>query len=527
MAYDEHRLKPVIDDFSGGLVTLFEPEKLNPNQSPNAQNIDFIGRNSFTTREGFALIGNRVTEAGKIRSLFNFKKTDGTETLVRSRGTTLEHLLDGVWTAIEGIPTYAADKEFGFAIDTNLMYFGNGVEAYSRWSGSGNITQYASNPKGNILFIFEKRMWVAGDPANPNLVSYSKTGNMIDFTFSTPRLPDDGGSLTIGDGGDAIVALASREVGGGEKALIVFKKSSAIYAVTLDATTGLPKIQELKRGIGAQTHRSTFAAENDVIHIDQHNHIRALGFFPNIADIQTESFSKVLSPTMTQLRFDKAAGIYSNRRVYIACRTAVADENNRLFVYDFNYGGWMKWVGINATQFAIYEGKIVFAASDQQNVFKLGSSSDDGGPIAVLFDTKDINYDAPHLFKQERFVDIRGFISSGALVTVELIYEADEEQKVVFRFSAEDGITEGSAGSQFAVSKHTVGYYTLLGGSAIGEGEITMRRFYARLSLPEYAHVTLRVRIQVSGIGTPIIITHIIPWGVYEPEEKFPESNKI
>ena len=89
-----------------------------------------------------------------------------------------------LWADTASSPTFTADAKMGYVVYENNLWFGNAVEALYKWDGT-TFTAYASNPKGNILEIFEDRLFISGVTAEPLTVYYSKTADPTDFTVSS------------------------------------------------------------------------------------------------------------------------------------------------------------------------------------------------------------------------------------------------------------------------------------------------------------------------------------------------------
>lgn len=72
MAWDEHSLRNPLDEFGGGMNTQELATYLEPNQSPDLQNVQPIGKHAYGPRFGRTLIGNINNTPGTARSLFTF-----------------------------------------------------------------------------------------------------------------------------------------------------------------------------------------------------------------------------------------------------------------------------------------------------------------------------------------------------------------------------------------------------------------------------------------------------------------------
>lgn len=104
-------------------------------------NIQITDRGGLSPRPGETLVGTASDNSSGIISLYSFKKSNGDDILIRSYSDKLEYYNNVVedWCLIKD--GYTADQEFGFkehminSDQTDLLYFCNGVEPYSRWTG--------------------------------------------------------------------------------------------------------------------------------------------------------------------------------------------------------------------------------------------------------------------------------------------------------------------------------------------------------------------------------------------------------
>lgn len=531
--YEAYPYRPAYRIHYGGLVTSDEPETLNIHESPDLLNVRPIGRGKYAPRNGIERIGDTTAGTGSLKSIYNFRKVDS-EILMRSYSTKLQYLNSATWTDIPTSPAYTADLKFGFANDESYVFGGNGIDKFFRWDGAATFTEYAGNPKGNIFAFYLRRLCVAGDPANPATLSYSKTGNAVDFTFSAPRVADDGGSIVLGDGGDAITSLKSLLTPDGNSSLIVFKKSRRIYAVTF-SDDGLPGVKEIKLFSGAVSDRSTVVVENDVWYLDENNNIQSLGYVENIQNnISKEQASGAIDNDTADVGIDEACGWYfeSQKFAIFSVKKFNAAFNNVQYVYYTKYKSWWRWEGLNANQFADYQGQLVWASSFDLNVYGLTDAFDDlGGPIASYRSTRaeDLsNYvaGADMRFKQTRFIFVRGYISPNGELDFDLVFNKDSNQNQSVTITGQDDVV--SPGVSIAFGRNVVGT-AIFGGHAIASSSFTLRPFFARISYEAYGNLQAQiyVRSQTAQAGSPYIIVGMVPFMKLEDDGKMPDDNVI
>ena len=530
MAYDNLKLRKKFYTFSAGYATQDEPERITDDQSPDMLNVRPLGYGAYTVRNGVTRVGNDQG-VGSRTSIWNFARL-GLETLVSSRATTLEYLdeADQTWKAVPGIPTYTADKRFGFANDETYMYGCNGVEQFFRWDGTNNITQYASAPKGNIMEFFLRRLYVAGITAEPAKVYYSVILSPHDFTGT------GSGSFVVGEGGDAITSMrVFTSPSSGDKVLFVFKKSSRVYMVFFD-DSGLLNIQEVKRDTGAVNQQSTLVVENDIMYIDTGNNIANMGYRENItADLRTESTTSVIDRTTTSIDFSSACGVYWKKRrmVFMNGKSFGSNFNDTTLVYFYDFKSWWRWGGIFANEFAIYQDEVVWASSVDSNVYKYDETtfSDQEGPIRSYRSTKDMEFENRDnvaymdMYKQARFVIVRGYISPGASMSIKIAYDGKYTQPIERTFNGTD---EGIVAQGVSISfGNNIFGHQVFGGYPLSPTAFPMREFLCVISLDMYSFLRMRITPEVQGAGYPYIIKGIAVWAELQEDEKFPAGIKI
>ena len=123
------------EDFSGGLNTKYEDNKIGDNQSPDLSNIDFDGRNSFTPRKGIELFGSSSTSTGSIRSAHVYTRYDGVEVPMRSQTTFMQYYNTETadWETLDS--GFTSGQIFGYADYYDQVYYCNVSESMYRWNG--------------------------------------------------------------------------------------------------------------------------------------------------------------------------------------------------------------------------------------------------------------------------------------------------------------------------------------------------------------------------------------------------------
>jgi len=132
-----------IEEFNAGLL-----HKKDVTQMPGgalilgSKNVVLNDGDRITVRKGSELFGASSSTQTPIKSMYTFKKRDGSEIMMRSYGTVLEyyHPDTAAWTNLYS--GYTTGQIFGFADhnvntdNSDFVYFCNAIEPYSRWNGA-------------------------------------------------------------------------------------------------------------------------------------------------------------------------------------------------------------------------------------------------------------------------------------------------------------------------------------------------------------------------------------------------------
>lgn len=313
-------------DFSGGQWYVFnsfngyqtklDPSKIDEGANPQGQNTSVNSGDKVSIRKlGYELFPSSATyvESGNsVHSMHTFRKRSGENILMRGTGAQLQiyDKVVGDWVKIdEGYSTGTLMAFADYNINTDLhsyVYFGNGVQDFSRWSGeithiNGAVTagddritvdsidgfsdtgylyycgvkqQYTyrsatttsfdvvgsastcadgttlvqavetfnAPPKGNIYLVQNNRLWIAGIASTTQAVYFSKYGDPTDFVSASLITDSTADSPGIWNLGEGGGAVTALAMD--EKSVYVFKRS-IIYQATLDGD-GKYTLQPLK-----------------------------------------------------------------------------------------------------------------------------------------------------------------------------------------------------------------------------------------------------------------------------------------
>ena len=348
-------------------------------------NMNYTEEGYLTKDTGYLPVG--VSTLTLDHSLFNYQKKNGDSYLVRGKGTKLQYysFYDRVWYDIVGSPTFTADAEFGYVVYNDVLHFGNAVESLYTWNGT-TFTAYATAPKGNLLEIFEDRLWISGVLAEPLTSYYSNVG--VPTVYSAADVVNLLGT-------DKMVGLINYY-----GTLLMFKTNS-IWKLTFvfNQITNLfvPKPELQSNNYGACSSKAMTWVENDVWFFTGRE-VRSIGYKDQqigILGVNNSVISDSIKATLASIKvanFPKVSVFYNDRRFYMAVPLA-ATENNSTFVCHLLYGNsWTKYTGRDKARFcsAVVVNGIIYTSNGNSpyGVIKWTVEPADALPLTAYLTTE-------------------------------------------------------------------------------------------------------------------------------------------
>jgi hypothetical protein len=141
MPYDKKDDFLIIDEFRQGWHKRVDASRVPIGGSQKSVNITLTDRGGIGPRQGELLLGSDNTAQAGTKSLYSFKRADGSDVLLKSYSTKLEFYHPDVadWVLLQD--NYTSGLTFGFREHTintdqvDLIYGGNGIDPYFRWNG--------------------------------------------------------------------------------------------------------------------------------------------------------------------------------------------------------------------------------------------------------------------------------------------------------------------------------------------------------------------------------------------------------
>lgn len=301
-------------------------------------NMNFVEEGFIIKDTGFIPFGS--TPDVEAHSIFNYKKKNGSSYLIRAKGTVLQQysIADREWNDISNSPTFTAGEYFGYRVYNDELYLCNAVESMYKWNGS-TFTAISAAPKGNILEIFEDRLFVSGVKAEPLTTYYSNVANFSTWTGTDVIKPL---------GTDHTTVLVNYY-----GTLLIFKQKT-IWKLTFvyDQVVSLfvPKLEIQSGNYGACSKKAAVWVENDVWFFTG-TEVRAIGYKDQqvgILGINNSVISENIKNTLKNIsveNYSKVFSFYNNRRYHLAVPLNTT-TNDTMFVCHTLYGNsWTKYTG--------------------------------------------------------------------------------------------------------------------------------------------------------------------------------------
>jgi len=460
----------------GGLNTSVDPMILDPQNLTIADNIIFTTsgarkKRGGQTRYNSSAIGG--TAAENVVFLYDYWATVSNVkreyfVAVTDSGKAYRSSGNGTWASFSTLSLTVSQGGVTATVmneDLILGLKGSGVpKVWSNQSTSSNLVALSAS-SGSLPFSsawivtdFLERLFVAGDPANPDKVYVSKAGDYTNWTATGTA----GGGITldvgVGDGdSDGITALFP---GTGADRILYVAKRRRLYRIDcsdLDQTEW--KITLISKEIGCVNHNTVatiddsdviFASDRGIHTISQvvsSTAIREGNFlsFP----IQYDYINVISSADRNRM---SAVYVPSLNSYLLACKRSGQSTYETVYGYNIEVGQWFRWTSVpcnflmrrlNKTSGAeeLYAG----AGSGRVNILQQSELNDFGAPIVARFKTTFIAPDGVP-FVENQFTNLACIYRAHDNSTFRVYYSVDglTTQSVVFQQKIAGGNTLGT-----------------------------------------------------------------------------------
>ena len=476
----EGRWELLVGSLTTGKVMGFAPfNNTNKNQLIMGNGEDNMSDWNGSTAVVSSVTANTITKTGT--DTFAFEGFSSTGTVV----------INGVEYAYTG----------GTATTTLTGVTGNpstgGVVANDGIVQKVDVTTHSGNPKGNILLTSGARLWVAGVKNRESQLYYSEVGTATNFTAGTN--PDDPGIEDFPDGGGAITLLDSKDNNG----IIIHKEDGVLlFRLEYTATAKIPYLDvlTLAEDAGASNLKAGAGINKVSYYTSQSEGIKSLERAIDGSDLNMESITDVILPTIKDYYFDEAAAIYfpEKRAIYVACATNEdVGHNDKVITYyvrrgvDGNYVGDISIDEGDIADWFVDGKKLYGVSSVDQNVYEFfGRNSKRGVSINHRLATKAFTHGEPALTKEFNTVYVEGFIKNRTKIKITVLYG------LLGTGGSKSQVLEWNNNNYVTSQKVSALGTDLLGATSLGASNADINDSYA-FSVPIHFDVNKHTRYKI------------------------------
>jgi hypothetical protein len=440
----------LLDNFAGGINEAFAEDKINKNQSPKMQNVEFNDGNLKRIKG----ITPYVTAAlpGKIGSMMVYYKNN-TGYLLLASGGSLYKLEGNVFTQIASGFTSDNFDAVNFSADKEVIIFGNGTDNTKYYDGvnvldlknrmpvydeAGALTgwmdaNYVEHPteaecttlapKSGRIELHYNRIWMADDKT-----VYFSTNNEHGFDYQDWLHPEDleeevnqhGGEIDIytNDGGRIIgLKVAFDDV-------LIFKTKN-IFKI-FGTYPGEYRRVQIFSANGAIADKSIATSNVGAFFIDS----KAIYQYGGVNCTPISQKIDNTFKTLNENYLDKACAIFHDNKYILAVPEGTSTENNLIIIYDVLSQTFSFKRGFVVTQFQEIGEDVIFS-SNNGKIYKLDLGDNfDGQAINAVYETGKFNLG---LLNADKTIEAFYFTSkgSGSLKVTAISDRGTEKSKIV------------------------------------------------------------------------------------------------
>lgn len=368
------------------------------------------------------------------------------------------------------------------------------------------LTAGASNPlikRGNRLVVKDTRMFMAHVIGNGPTTYYSKIADAGNFSFSSPRVVDDGGTIDTPEGGGDTKDIVLQE-----DVIYMLKNGIIKTLVFTQDGTDLPQINTLVESNEVSVAGKAFKVGNDVYFATVQNAITSIGRLPNI-DTNPRSFdvSFDVKKGVSLMDFTNFRGAAYGERALGACKeTEDSSSNDVVISYNYKRGAWEGIWDMAVADWFEHEDGLYHVSSDSKEAYKMfeGVDKDKAGthyPVNAYWKSGYINLTESGMHQQSlKRIAVTGWIAENTTITFDLAYDFGSSAET---FSWEFAGTESSY-----IFGEPV--YNVLGTFPLGVTPLGMigeeildnkRKFLVYFNVPDKQHNWFQLGFGSNGIG--------------------------
>lgn len=477
----------VIEDFSAGLNTLYDPRALAPSvgvkesaESPFMDNIDIVSKGAIITSKGYTRLTNNVSGGG-VKSMFAYIKDNIIQQMLVFIDLNMFYFTAAASIMVSGFglasePNFVGMVSYVDNTGTKRAYIGTDNNILVVWDGVTQGTIFSAPAMGYILESFKGHLWLASG----KVLYYSGTNDQNTWTSIT----GDAGTISFDDDITAIRAQ--------DEFMVVYTHN---YAYVVQFTTesdssgnqfAIPAKHPSRISAGSLAYQSAVPVYNDIyaFSVDGIQRFGADAQF--IAqNFRVNSLSWKINPSLLPENYnnqnvDRSAGIYFQKKFYFTLPYGTNNFNSQTFIYNYDYNSWASRSGILASNYAVLpdvngKDELYFANPIAPYVYKFYGNYDyNGVGYTRTYTTKIFTMGDGMRSKFWQWIDIKGAMFQNTKFFVDLTVDGMTKTYFV-DFNALD-IT--AAGGYYGDDYYGSQYY---GGPNISS---PFKRFGARIPFP-------------------------------------------
>lgn len=376
--------------FGGGYASDFGPSAdITPNQGGDivwpflieAENVFYELDGGPHKIGGTSKLNSSVIESGEqIRGLFDFWRQGTTNSPTQKRivhaGTKiLSDAANGTFSVIKSGLTDDAVPCYTVFNDSVIISSDASADAAQTYDGTTIANVGGTPPTFAFSCVHKNYLWVAGDPALPSRLSYSK---LLDASLWEGDGASTAGHIDIDpNDGDRITAIASHK-----NDLWVFKGpyKGSIHRITGSANSGSDSFNRITfiNGIGAVGHNTLFRMRDDLGFMWSDGTIHSLAATAAYGDFNESALSRPIHRYLKEHlnhQYLKRAWAATNVARNIVCFTVPIDTStycNQVLMMDYSRQQvwWAKWPALNANCIA----RVIDANQASQPILMIGGT---------------------------------------------------------------------------------------------------------------------------------------------------------
>lgn len=362
-------------DLVTGLITADPAHAIPDGAAQISQNVDYARvRGRIAKRRGIAVSQAELAGGNPVTTLYQYKKSSGTDKLIAAANSTVYDVAAGVWTSKHAGAMSGANVEFATFEDTLLMV--GSTETTMKWDGvTASFSTLLGTPPANAKFIcvYKGRVFIANHAGGKSRLNYCAEGNAEDWTTA-----GQAGFYEIDpDDGDEITGMIAAD-----NAIYIFKRRTVYMLLGWNPSNF--EIRPVKRNYGCAEHRSLVNMGPFVIYLSDY------GLHSISSDKQG-----LLHPAIEfDLRALTKAGTQATRYndLYILAYDSDANgRNDKAFILDTLTGAWTQWTNQNVRSWCLkLDNTLLSGGADNKTIVRQHDTTenDEGAAIEMKWRSK-------------------------------------------------------------------------------------------------------------------------------------------